>query len=250
MQSFKNNNNNSYKEKVDMDKLPKHIAIIMDGNGRWAKKRLLPRTAGHREGVKRVLEIVEECGDLGIEYLTLYAFSTENWNRPEDEIDYLMKLLVEFLRKKLKIIHKNGVRLNVLGDITKLDESIKKEINDAIKLTENNSVMTLNIALNYGGRDEIIRAVKKINVDIQNNNLEINNINEEVFKKYLDTNNQPDPDILIRTSGEQRISNFLNYQIAYSEFFFTNIKWPDFKKNELYRIIFEYQNRNRRFGGV
>lgn len=239
-----------FKDKINQDNLPKHIAIIMDGNGRWAKKRFLPRTAGHREGVKRVMDTVEECGKLSIKYLTLYAFSTENWSRPKEEIDYLMKLLVEFLKSKLEKIHRNNVKINILGDLTKLDKSIVNEIKSAVKLTENNSKLELNIALNYGGRDEIVNGIKLLYKDIENNKISLEEIDEESFKNYLYTKKQPDPDIVIRTSGEKRLSNFLNYQIAYSEFFFVNENWPEFHPNNLHKVIYEYQNRIRRFGGL
>ncbi|WP_427338685.1 isoprenyl transferase [Caloranaerobacter sp. DY30410] len=235
---------------IDKNKLPRHIAIIMDGNGRWAKKRFLPRTAGHKEGVERVKEIVKACGNLGIEYLTLYAFSTENWARPKDEVDTLMKLLVEYLRKELDTLHKNNVRIKVLGNIDELPDLPKKEIIKAIEKTKNNKKLILNIALNYGARDEIIEAVRNIILDVKHNKIDIEEINKENFKKYLYTSNQPDPDLLIRTSGEQRVSNFLLYQIAYSEFYFTNTLWPDFKEEHLYRAILEYQNRERRFGKI
>lgn len=239
-----------FKDKIDKDNLPKHIAIIMDGNGRWAKKRFLPRTAGHREGVKRVMDIVEECGNLGINHLTLYAFSTENWSRPKEEIDYLMKLLVEFLKSKLKQIHKNNVKINILGDLSRLDRSITNEIENAIELTRNNSKLELNIALNYGGRDEIINGIKSLYKDLMVGNVSLKEIDEDSFKDYLYTKKQPDPDIVIRTSGEKRLSNFLNYQIAYSEFFFVDENWPEFYTNNLHRVIYEYQNRVRRFGGI
>ncbi|MBS4536018.1 isoprenyl transferase [Clostridium sp. D2Q-14] len=241
---------NNYLDKINFDNLPKHIAIIMDGNGRWAEKRFLPRTSGHKEGVKRVMDTVEECGNLGIKYLTLYAFSTENWSRPKKEIDYLMKLLVKFIKNKLEEIHKNNVKLNILGDLNRFDKNIIKEVEYAVELTKNNSKLILNIALNYGGRDEIVRATKRICNDIINNNISIEEINEEYFKRYLYTENQSDPDIVIRTSGEKRLSNFLNYQIAYSEFFFLDINWPDFHKNSLHKVIFDYQQRNRRFGNI
>lgn len=238
------------KKLIDKTKLPKHVAIIMDGNGRWAQKRFLPRTAGHREGVERVKEIVETCGNLGIKYLTLYAFSTENWSRPKDEVDTLMKLLVEYLRKELDTLHKNNVRIRVLGNIDELPELPKKEIIKAIEKTKNNEKLVLNIALNYGARDEIIQAIKKIIIDINQKKMNIEELNKENFKKYLFTKEQPDPDLLIRTSGEQRLSNFLLYQIAYTEFYFTNILWPDFKEEHFYRAILEYQKRERRFGKI
>lgn len=238
------------KSLIDKNKLPRHIAIIMDGNGRWAKKRFLPRTAGHKEGVERVKEIVKACGSLGIEYLTLYAFSTENWARPKDEVDTLMKLLVEYLRKELDTLHKNNVKIIVLGNIDELPDLPKKEIIKAIEKTKNNEKLILNIALNYGSRDEIIQAVRNIILDVKCNKINIEEINKENFNKYLYTRNQPDPDLLIRTSGEQRVSNFLLYQIAYSEFYFTNTLWPDFKEEHLYKAILEYQNRERRFGKI
>ncbi|KPU28183.1 UDP pyrophosphate synthase [Caloranaerobacter sp. TR13] len=238
------------KSLINRSKLPRHIAIIMDGNGRWAKKRFLPRTAGHREGVERVKEIVKACGNLGIKYLTLYTFSTENWARPKDEVDTLMKLLVEYLRKELDTLHKNNVRIKVLGNIDELPNLPKKEIIKAIEKTKNNEKLILNIALNYGSRDEIIQAVRNIIFDVKHNKISVEEINKENFKKYLYTSNQPDPDLLIRTSGEQRVSNFLLYQIAYSEFYFTNTLWPDFKEEHLYKAILEYQNRERRFGKI
>lgn len=238
------------KSSIDKSKLPKHIAIIMDGNGRWAKRRFLPRTAGHKEGVERVKEIVRACGNLGIKYLTLYAFSTENWARPKDEVDTLMKLLVEYLRKELDTLHRNNVKVKVLGNIDELPDLPKKEIIKAIEKTKKNEKLVLNIALNYGSRDEIIQAVRNIILDIIHNKIDIDEINKENFQKYLYTSDQPDPDLLIRTSGEQRVSNFLLYQIAYSEFYFTNTLWPDFKEEHLYKAILEYQNRERRFGKI
>ncbi|RKD34469.1 isoprenyl transferase [Thermohalobacter berrensis] len=237
-------------KEIDKTNLPNHIAIIMDGNGRWAKKRFLPRTAGHREGVKRVREIVKACGDLGIKYLTLYAFSTENWKRPKDEIDSLMKLLVEYLKKELNTLHKNNVKINILGDLEKLPSLPKQEVFNAIEKTRNNNKLILNIALNYGGRDEIIRAIKLLAKNVKDNKIQLEDINEELFKEFLYTGSQPDPDLLIRTSGELRISNFLIYQIAYTEFYFTDIYWPQFTKEHLFKAILDYQNRNRRFGGI
>lgn len=236
------------KKKIDYSNFPEHIAIIMDGNGRWAKKRLLPRSAGHKEGVKRVREIVKECGDLGIKYLTIYAFSTENWNRPKDEVNYLMKLLLEFLNKEVDTLHRNNVKINVLGNINRLDDTIKTGIKKAMKITGNNNKLILNIALNYGGRDEIVTSIKSIINDYDNNLLNINDIDEELVSNYLFTKNQPDPNLLIRTSGEIRISNFLLYQLAYTEFWFTDINWPEFTKKYLYKAILDYQDRNRRFG--
>lgn len=237
-------------KKIDLNNLPTHIAIIMDGNGRWARKKLLPRTAGHREGANRVREIIEACGDLGIEYLTLYAFSTENWKRPKEEVNYLMKLLLEFLRAEIDTLHKNNIKLCIFGNIDRLNETIKNEIIEAMEKTKNNSKLKLNIALNYGSRDEIVRATKLIIKDVTNENINVDDINEELIGNYLYTSKQPDPDLLIRTSGELRVSNFLLYQIAYTEFWFTNVNWPNFKKEHFYKAIIEYQKRNKRFGKV
>lgn len=244
------NNIDALLNKINLDNLPRHIAIIMDGNGRWAKKRFLPRTAGHKEGVERVKEIVEAVGNIGIPYLTLYAFSTENWGRPKEEIDALMKLLVEYLRKELNTLHKNNVKINILGDLERLPDLPKREVYKAVETTKNNIKMQLNIALNYGGRYEIINGIKSLILDVQNNRIKLDDIDEELFKNYLFTKDQPDPDLLIRPSGEKRISNFLLYQIAYTEFVFTDVYWPDFTTEELYKSIIEYQSRKRRFGGI
>ena len=238
------------KEKINMENLPDHIAIIMDGNGRWAKKRFLPRNFGHQEGMRRVVEIVTTANNLGIKYLSLYAFSTENWKRPESEINGLMKILVIYINNELDKLHKNNVKINIMGDISKLPEFARIEVNKAIEKTENNTGMTLNIALNYGGRDEIIVGVRRILKDIELGNIDIENINTDNFGDYLYTGSQPDPDLLIRPSGELRLSNFMLYQIAYSEFYFSDILWPDFKEKQLYEAILNYQERNRRFGGI
>lgn len=248
--SHKKNNIQNLKEQINFDKLPKHIAIIMDGNGRWAKKRLLHRNFGHQEGMKRVIDIVEESKKIGIEHLSLYAFSTENWKRPEDEIRGLMKILVMFIRKELNKLHSNNVKIQVLGDIRKLPKTARQEVERSVDKTKENDGMILNIALNYGGRDEIIFGVKKILKDINLGNLNIDDIDSEVFANYLYTKDQPDPDLLIRPSGEMRLSNFMLYQIAYSEFWFSDVLWPDFNKNKLYEAIIDYQKRDRRFGGV
>ena len=228
--------------------IPKHIAIIMDGNRRWAKSKNLPVAMGHREGVKRIMEIVETAGDIGVDSLTVYAFSTENWGREKTEVDCLMGLLVEFLRKELNRIIKNNIKLNLLGNIDDLPSNIKEEVKNAIETTKNNNRFNLNIALSYGGRDEIIKAVKNIVKDVENNELNIDELDEDKFKNYLYTKDNIDPDLLIRTSGEIRISNFLLYQLAYTEFYFTEIMWPDFKEAEFLKAILEYQKRNRRFG--
>ncbi len=229
-------------------KIPNHVAIIMDGNRRWAKKKNLPVAMGHREGVKRIMEIVETAADVGINYLTVYAFSTENWGREKNEVDCLMSLLIEFLKKELNRIIKNNIKLNLIGRIEDLPNNVREEVKSAIDATKDNKRFNLNIALSYGGRDEIVTAVKNIVKDVENNEINIDNLNEENFKNYLFTKNSTDPDFLIRTSGEVRISNFLLYQLAYTEFYFTDVLWPDFKETELFEAILEYQKRNRRFG--
>lgn len=214
------------------------------------KKRLLPRTAGHREGVERVKEIVEATGNLGIPYLTLFAFSTENWGRPKEEVDTLMKLLVEYLKKELNTLHKNNIKINLFGNLDKLPSTPKNEVLKAIEKTRNNSKMNLNIALNYGGRYEIINGIKSLINDVGNGKVILDEIDDEFFKNYLFTKNQPDPDLLIRPSGEKRISNFLLYQIAYTEFVFSDVYWPEFTSEELYKSLIEFQSRKRRFGGI
>lgn len=235
---------------IDLKKLPKHIAIIMDGNGRWAKRKFLPRYFGHQEGMKRVIDIVSASSKLGIECLTLYAFSTENWKRPEEEIDSLMKILVLYIRKELSILVENDVKLNIIGDFSKLPTLARTEVKKAVFETENNKGMNLNIALNYGGRDEIIHGIKSLLKDYKLGNIDIDNLNSENFADYLYTKGQPDPDLLIRPSGELRLSNFMLYQIAYTEFWFSDILWPDFSEYRLYEAIIDFQKRNRRFGGL
>lgn len=236
------------RDQVLNGKIPNHVAIIMDGNRRWAKKKNLPVAMGHREGVKRIMEIVETAADVGINNLTVYAFSTENWGREKNEVDCLMSLLIEFLKKELNRIIKNNIRLNLIGRIEDLPNNVREEVKSAIDATKDNKRFNLNIALSYGGRDEIVTAVKNIVKDVENNEINIDNLNEENFKNYLFTKNSTDPDFLIRTSGEVRISNFLLYQLAYTEFYFTDVLWPDFKETELFEAILEYQKRNRRFG--
>ncbi len=238
------------KDQIDMNRIPKHIAIIMDGNGRWAKKRFLPRTAGHKEGVNRVTEIVEAAYNLNIECLSLYAFSTENWKRPKEEIEALMDLLILYIRRELDKINRNNIRIQTMGDISKLPEKVVVEVKRAIEKTKNNTGMVLNIGLNYGGRDEIIRAVKNILSDVKKGKLKEEDINPDVFKDYLYTSELPDPDLLIRPSGELRLSNFMLYQVAYTEFWFSDVYWPDFKAEYLYKAIIDYQKRDRRFGGI
>lgn len=239
--------------KLNYDNIPKHIAIIMDGNGRWAKKRNLPRSFGHKVAVENLNKIVKETSDLGIKYLTLYAFSTENWNRPPEEVNTLMKLLVEYLKGQLNELHKNNVILKTIGDISKLPNICIKVLEEAIEKTKNNTGMTLNLALNYGGRDEILYALKNIFNDYEKRILskdDINNITVNMFNDYLYTKNVPDPDIIIRTSGEQRLSNFMLWQCAYSEFWYSDVNWPDFDITDLQQAIADYQTRDRRFGRI
>ncbi|MCR1933945.1 isoprenyl transferase [Clostridium tepidum] len=247
---FSNNKKVSVDINVDKNNIPKHIAIIMDGNGRWAKERNLPRTMGHKAGVETIREIVKECNNLDVKYLTLYAFSTENWKRPKDEVSALMTLLVQYLRKEVKELNENNVIVNAIGDIEKLPDVCVNELKKAYEETKNNTGLTLNLALNYGGRNEIVRVVKDIYKDIKIGKITEEEINEEIISNYLYTKGMPDPDLIIRPSGEKRISNFLLWQCAYSEFWYSDIKWPDFKKEHLHKAIYDYQNRDRRFGAV
>ena len=228
--------------------VPKHIAIIMDGNGRWAKERGLPRIAGHREGINSVREITRICGEIGVKYLTLFTFSTENWNRPKREVKALMTLLLSTIKKEIKELHKNNVKFSTIGDISILPKSTEKGIKEGIELTFNNSGLNLILALNYGSRQEILSAVNNIISDINKKDIEIDSIDENIFSSYLYTNNFPDPDLLIRTSGELRISNFLLWQSAYTEMYLTDTYWPSFRENELFQAINDFQNRERRFG--
>ena len=236
------------KEQIDLSRLPEHIAIIMDGNGRWAKKRSMPRTFGHQNGVKAVRETTECAAEIGIKQLTLYAFSTENWKRPKFEIDALMHLLVRTIHKETKTLNENNIRLNAIGNIENLPKDCYKELMKSIESTASNSRMTLNLALSYSSRWEIVNTIKKIALKIKNNEIEPNEINESTFSNFLTTAAMPDPDLLIRTGGEIRVSNFLLYQIAYSELYFTEKLWPDFRKKDLYEAIIDYQSRERRFG--
>lgn len=235
---------------LDENNIPKHIAIIMDGNGRWAKQRNLPRSMGHKAGVENIREIVKECSRLGVKYLTLYAFSTENWKRPAEEVNAIMKLLVEYLKKEIDELHKNEVVLRTIGDIEILPNVCKEELENAYKKTKDNTGLVLNLALNYGGRDEILRGIKLLYEDLNMEKIILEDINTEMFCKYLYTKNMPDPDLIIRPSGEQRISNFLLWQCAYSELWYSDINWPDFKKEHLHKAIYDFQNRDRRFGGI
>jgi undecaprenyl diphosphate synthase len=235
-------------DKINKDNLPKHLAIIMDGNGRWAKQKGLLRAFGHENGTKSVRITVETCAKLGIENLTLYAFSTENWNRPKLEVDTLMKLLISSLKKEFETLQKNNIRLNCIGNIDLLPSSAKKELLAVIEKTKNNSRMTLTLALSYGSREELLNAVKIISDKVKNNIISIDSLDESIINQHLYTHNLPDVDLVIRTSGEHRISNFLLWQIAYAEFYFTEVLWPDFKEDDLYEAIISYQKRERRFG--
>jgi undecaprenyl diphosphate synthase len=238
----------SLKSKIESEFLPKHVAIIMDGNGRWAKKQGFKRVFGHNKGVNSVRQVVEAATELGIEVLTLFAFSTENWKRPKYEVDTLMTLLVSSLKKEMKTLQKNGIKLQTIGNIEKLPARAKKQLKDAIKDTENNKNLTLNLALNYGAREELVNATKCISKKIVNNELKIEEIDEKIINSHLYTFTLPVVDFLIRTSGEKRISNFLLWQIAYAELYFTDVLWPDFNKEDFYEAILNYQSRERRFG--
>lgn len=239
------------KFQFDPTRLPKHIGIIMDGNGRWAKKRGLPRTFGHREGAKVFQKIVEYCGEIGLKYLTVYAFSTENWSRPKDEVDSIMKLLEQYIDDAFQHQDENQkFRTKFIGDISALSPVLQEKIRRIEEVVSNKNGLMVNIALNYGGRDEIVRAVKQVAYQVQTGALPLEKMDQEVFSQYLYTAGQPDPDLIIRPSGEERLSNFLIWQAAYSEFVFMDILWPDFTPRDLERAIVEYQQRDRRFGGV
>lgn len=250
MKKSKSSKHDKIEKQIDLENLPKHIAIIMDGNGRWAKNRFLPRTAGHITGAEKVRDAVEACLDLNIPFLTLYAFSKENWKRPKKEVETLMQLLSKYLKKETAELDKNGVKINIIGDIEELPESVKLELKKSIEKTKDNTSLTFNLALNYGSRQEIVKAFKDMHIDIEEGKLDIADIDESTISDYLYTKGQPDPDLIIRTSGEERISNFLLYQIAYSEFDFIDVLWPDFKKDDLYKSIIKFQQRSRRYGGI
>jgi undecaprenyl diphosphate synthase len=235
-------------ENIDTSNLPKHLAIIMDGNGRWAKQQGLLRAFGHESGTKSVKTIIKTGAKLGIENLTLYAFSTENWNRPKLEVDTLMKILIKSLKKELPTLLENNIKLNTIGNLEKLPQSAQKELLEVIDKTKNNTHMTLTLALSYGSREEIVNAVKNICNKVKNNTISIDSIDDSIINEHLYTQNLPDVDLLIRTSGEHRISNFLLWQIAYAELYFTDVLWPDFKEQDLYEAIISYQKRERRFG--
>jgi len=235
---------------LDMSSLPVHVAIIMDGNGRWAKKRMMPRVAGHRAGMGKVKTIIRMSSDIGIRYLTLYAFSTENWKRPKEEVGALMGLLIEYLQKELDEMHEKNVIFNTIGDITKLPKEVIAVLENAKEKTKNNTGMTLNIALNYGSRAEIAEAVRKIAGEVKDGGLAVEDIDMQTISDHLETAGQPDPDFMIRTSGEERLSNYLLYQLAYAEFYFTPVYWPDFDEREYENALVEYQGRQRRYGGL
>lgn len=238
-------------DKIDKDRLPKHIAVIMDGNGRWAKERFgRNRMFGHAKGVKAVRETTEACAELGIPYLTLYAFSTENWGRPVEEVGALMDLLIKTIQVETKQLYENNIRLNAIGNIESLPKRCYDGLIEAMDKTKDNQHMTLTLALSYSARWEITEATKRIAQDVKSGKLDLSLINEELISKYLSTWNIPDPDLLIRTSGEQRISNYLLWQIAYSELYFTPKYWPEFNKEEFYKAIYDYQQRERRYGKV
>ncbi|WP_431137076.1 isoprenyl transferase [Psychroserpens mesophilus] len=236
------------KDQILKDKLPKHVAIIMDGNGRWAKNQGMLRVIGHENGTKSVRNIVEASAEIGIKHLTLYAFSTENWKRPKLEVQTLMKLLVKSLKKEIKTLQDNNIKLSAIGNLNDLPKKAHKELLEVIDKTKSNTHMTLTLALSYGSREEIVHTIKEIAANVKNNIISVESIDESIINKHLYTQNLPDVDLLIRTSGEHRISNFLLWQIAYAELYFTDILWPDFTKQDLYEALINYQNRERRFG--
>jgi undecaprenyl diphosphate synthase len=236
------------KDSINKDTIPKHVAIIMDGNGRWAKQHGEDRIFGHHEGVNSVREIVEACGEIGVQYLTLYAFSTENWNRPKEEVDALMELLVSTISMETPNLHKKGVKLAVIGDVESLPVSCQKELQESLEITANNDKVTLILALSYSSKWEITEAVKKIALQIERGQLKASEISSKIIEEHLNTTSYPDPELMIRTSGENRISNFLLWQLAYAEFYFTDVLWPDFRKEDFFKAILSYQNRERRFG--
>jgi undecaprenyl diphosphate synthase len=235
-------------EKIDKTRLPRHIAIIMDGNGRWAKEKGEDRLFGHFHGVESVRDIVEGCAELGVDYLTLYAFSTENWDRPEYEVSGLMELLVSTIHKEVESLNKNNIRLHVIGDMSMLPDYARAELNEALEITRPNTGLNLVMALSYSGRWELLNAVKSIAQEVKQGTLNVEEINQDTLQHFLCTSEIPDPELMIRTSGEYRISNFLLYQLAYAELYFTNVRWPDFRKENLYEAILDYQSRERRFG--
>lgn len=230
--------------------IPQHVAIILDGNGRWAKKRMLPRNYGHAKGAKTVEKICEDAYDMGIKYLTMYAFSTENWKRPKEEVDALMKLLRNYLSDCIERAGKNDMVVRVIGDKTALSDDIREKIDELWEATKNNKGLNLTIAINYGSRDEIRRSITQIAEDVSKGKINVADIDEKMISEYLDTKDIPDPDLLIRTSGEQRLSNYLLWQLAYTEFYFTDVLWPDFNKKELEKAVIQYNKRDRKFGNI
>ncbi len=235
-------------KQIDRTKLPRHIAIIMDGNGRWAQEKGQDRLFGHFHGVESVRNIVEGCAELGIEYLTLYAFSTENWDRPEYEVNGLMELLVDTIRKETTTLNKNNIKLHVIGDRRMLSESVNSELDECLGITSQNTGLNLVMALSYSGRWELVNAVRNIAADVEAGKIKAADVNQNLLQQYLWTSEFPDPELMIRTSGEYRISNFLLFQLAYAELYFTNTRWPDFRKKHLFEAILDFQNRERRFG--
>jgi undecaprenyl diphosphate synthase len=240
----------SKKSKIIPSDIPKHIAIIMDGNGRWAREKTLPRIAGHREGVNSVREVTRICGEIDVEFLTLYTFSKENWKRPKKEVSALMTLLLRTINKEVKGLHKNNVKFNIIGDLEMLPPSTRKGLEEGINLTSQNTGLNLSLALNYGSRQEMLEATQTLAMQVKDGLISVGDINEELFSKYLYTNGIPDPDLMIRTSGESRLSNFLLWQSAYTEIYMTSTYWPDFREKELLEAILDYQKRERRFGKV
>jgi undecaprenyl diphosphate synthase len=234
--------------RIDKERLPHHIAIIMDGNGRWAQEKGQDRLYGHYHGVESVRNIVEGCAELGIHYLTLYAFSTENWDRPQQEVEGLMTLLVDTIRKEVPVLNKNNIRLHVIGDLNMLPTFAQDELKEALEMTSHNTGLNLVMALSYSSRWELVNAVKNIGLDVRAGKIDPDTINQDTLQQYLTTSQFPDPELMIRTSGEYRISNFLLYQLAYAELYFTNTRWPDFRKENLYEAIVDFQGRERRFG--
>ncbi|MFC4211456.1 isoprenyl transferase [Pedobacter lithocola] len=239
-----------FKEQIDYSRLPKHIAVIMDGNGRWAKGQGKMRVFGHEQGVLSVKDIVEGCVEVGIEYLTLYAFSTENWSRPKEEVDALMQILISTINKETETLNKNNVKLNAIGNIESLPQECINDLKEAMDKTSHNQKCTLTLALSYSSKWEIVNAAKKIAIAVKNDTIDINDIDENLFSSKLTTVNIPDPELMIRTSGEHRISNYLLWQMAYTEFYFTDVLWPDFRRENLFEAIVDYQKRERRFGKI
>ncbi|MDQ0970060.1 undecaprenyl diphosphate synthase [Flavobacterium sp. W4I14] len=239
-----------FKEQIDYSRLPKHIAVIMDGNGRWAKGQGKVRVFGHEQGVLSVKDIVEGCVEVGIEYLTLYAFSTENWNRPKEEVDALMQILISTINKETETLNKNNIKLNAIGNIASLPQECIDDLNEAMEKTAHNEKCTLTLALSYSAKWEILEAAKKIASAVKENTISLDDINEDLFSSKLTTVNIPDPELMIRTSGEHRISNYLLWQMAYTEFYFTDVLWPDFRREDLFEAIVDYQKRERRFGKI